>query len=206
MDEEGSRGERWSYHKLAQRLARYGVHQTRQNLHKKVRSEASKEAAFTANELLAFSLVFDRPIVWFLLPQEHHRLIGPGEDAPGIPADAYLNRLLAASDDVRGRLVEYERSGVWDETADLFERFVSVQLGEAVREIASGLTSTYAQIAKERLAAAYTEKDEERAAMTPEERAQQRAENDAWIKEADARRKALERQNEELRGNWEEEQ
>jgi hypothetical protein len=160
--EEPRGGERWTYDQLARGLARYGVHQTRQNLNKKVRSEAGKEAAFTANELLAFSLVFERPLVWFLLPQPHHTVVGPGEDASAIPAASYLDHLFAdPHSDVARRLEQLGASEALQDQRALHDHYVGAELGDlfAVEETLRKLADRFSAAAAathDKLVSAYT--------------------------------------------------
>lgn len=132
LDEKRRANEKeWTYERVAQRLTDNGLPQTRQNVHRRFTGEAGKESAFTANELLAFSRVFEKPIVWFLLPQPHHRVVGASEERKALPVSAYLDRLFAdPRGDVARRLEEIGKSEALQDQRALQDQYVAAELGD----------------------------------------------------------------------------
>jgi hypothetical protein len=156
----------WSDAEVAKRLSDVGLPQTRQNVNKKFRSESGKESAFTANELLALSLVFDKPILWFLLPQPHHRLIGAGDQGGSRQITGYLDRLFAdPNGDIAARLGELGASEALAEQRELRDRFVAEELSDLgeVEETLRRLADRFSQASHEvhkKLAHEYSRREE----------------------------------------------
>ena len=110
---------------------------------------------FTANELVAFSLTFQRPLIWFLMPPppegEHDAplpaLVGVDDDG-GVPLNEYLDLLYVADPELGGmkeRVLALSDFLGWDLRARLRIHMTPVWL-RAREDIVGNLFGLYGDI------------------------------------------------------------
>lgn len=172
--EEGK--DQWTLEKTAEKLAQYvsrgkkgrGNKGSKQNLSDIERSQTGQKArSFDADELLAFSLVFDRPISWFFVPPQQARRVGT--DNTSLSTLAYVDRLFWRYGSVVDRIRNELGGGdEWEAQREVEKGWFLDELGD-IEKVADTLValaeqfSAAGQRTHRKLAAAYAASGSHRA-------------------------------------------